>query len=144
MSTSPTLHEDLQRAQRTLKDAYLMFDAGCALEAVEACRRAAAEAPGHFLPPTLEGALLLALGRVRAALGVLRKAVRRFPDQPLPRFHFAEACLLAGRVERGLEALDAAERLAPEGPLLLSIQGLRALHEELAREDAPAPLEVPT
>ncbi len=102
---TPKTQDDLKLAQLELKRAYLMLEASDH-DAVTACaERAVSLAPDHPTPTIVLGALLCAMGKTRAALGVLRTARKRWPDETLTHVHFAEACLFAGRESRAASAL---------------------------------------
>jgi predicted Zn-dependent protease len=128
------------RAQEELKRGYLHVSFGQYDEGIKACRSAAELAPDHHLPPTLEGSFEMAAGRLREALGTLRKATRRHPDQPLPWLYFAEACFLSGRRRQGERALGKAQALDEPGEHGDLIADLRQTWQAVEPSEVPPPL----
>lgn len=98
-------------AQDDLKRAFLHMSFAQYDEAIAACERAADHAPEHPLPAALKGSFELAAGRVRKALGTLRRTTKQHPGDALSHIYFAEACFLAGRHRQGRRALARAEAL---------------------------------
>lgn len=143
-------HDASQSPARVeLKRAYLHMNFAQYDEAIAACARAADQAPDHPLPVALKGSFEMAAGRVRDALGTLRRATKRHPGDALSHIYFAEACLLAGRERQGKRALERAEALAGQqkqdgAPHDVDLAGLirqvREIWQEIDSAEVPPPL----
>ena len=129
-------------AQTELKRAYLHVSFGQYDEAIAAAKRAAQIAPEHHLPPTLEGSFELAAGRVRKALGTLRKVTKRHPDQVLPQIHFAEACFMAGRHRQAKRAMDRASGMEAAAEHAQLLEELERTWGSVEPSEVPPPLVV--
>jgi predicted Zn-dependent protease len=110
--TKNELEGSAASARVELKRAFLHMSFAQYDQAIAACERAAACAPEHPLPVALKGSFEMAAGRVRDALGTLRRATKRHPGDALSHIYFAEACFLAGRERQAERALSRAEKLA--------------------------------
>ncbi|QDG53392.1 tetratricopeptide repeat protein [Persicimonas caeni] len=140
-------------ARVELKRAFLHMSFAQYDEAIAACDRAAACAPEHSLPVALKGSFEMAAGRVRDALGTLRRATKRHPGDALSHIYFAEACFLAGRERQAERALSRAEKLAEacadigqqgvgqqDVDLVGLIENLRQTWRDIGSSQVPPPL----
>lgn len=142
-SQSDEKDPELEAAQSELKRAYLLLGWGNYEEAIEICEEVDASLDGkHHLPETMRGSFLLAQGKVREALKVLRGVTKRFSDEALPQIYFAEACYLAGRQKQGDRALRKAKKLDGDGEHAELLENLEETWEDVDPADVPPPLKV--
>lgn len=118
-----------KEAQSELKRAWLQFSYGYVEDALDTCRRARDMAPDHPLPPTLEASILIASGRPKQALPLLRQVMRRSPEATEARIRFAEACLFLGRTSQAERQLEELKALPLEEGEMEQVQALVELME---------------
>lgn len=135
--------DDTTLAARTeLRRAYLHLSYGDVDAALEACARARTLAPEQAAPRLIEGSALIAAGRLRDAVGVLRAVTQRWPSEPLGHVYFAEACWLMGRARQAERAIERAEALDTTGEHAEYIESLRGTWEAFGEGAQPEPVVI--
>ena len=118
--------EAMERAQRGLQLAYVLWEQGHREEAMQACEVAIEAAPGHPVPPAIQASLLMSAGEFEEAWKRLGAARRSVEPSAYLEAHFAEACFFLGRERQGERALSKAARAPDAGAHAALLEGLRA------------------